>query len=989
MGVVYRAVHRSTGEAVALKTLRAPTEQVLPAIRREIQALAALRHPNIVCVVGHGVHEGLPWCAMELVAGTELRAYCRRFWPPGAPPNATPPRWGARLRRVLSVVRRRCAPLAYLHGEGMVHHDLKPENVLVRPDGQPIIVDFGLASRFGGGAGGEDGWSREILEATTGGSGTIPYMAPELLRGDLVDARTDLYAVGCILYELLTARVPFADHPLREMVLAHLREPPRPPRELVAGLPPAVDDLIGRLLEKNPRNRLGYAEDLAAALAALGAANRRLAGEPAHRPYLYRARFVGRTAAMVVLDEALGGLGRQRGQVLLLRGESGAGKTRFALQAMTIARARGMRLLMGECAPAARGSELMQAFRGTLEAIADSCRAQGEATCDGVFGPRGRVLEAYLPGIRNLPGQDAYGEIPELAPALARHRLYAAFIETLACFLAGQPAVLLLDDLRWADGLSLGLLQYLIAQPDLASLPLLILGTFRSDDVGASLAALAADPEVTVIELTRLAEGEVSEIVGDMLALDEPPARLVATLHRQSEGNPFFVAEYLRAAVEAGTLWRNERGEWQTEGAGGDFLVPDSVHRLLRRRLADLPAPALLTAMAAAIIGREVSLEMLKEVTGLPEGELLDAWSELRRRDVLHEIAGVRLRFAHDKLRETAYAQLSAEERARLHRRAAEAYERRRDDTAKDTLWGELARHWESAGEERRAAACYLEAARQARARYGLDGAEASYRSYLRLHPTVDLERGEALIELGERVLYVQGRLKEAEAACLGNLANLLEDLQRDAEAERFYRRALAIQRDIGHRLFEGVTLLNLASLSLSQGRYEEASLLCEQSLPIFRSLGHRRFAAHALYCRARIAAAAGRQEAAAQELESALAMLREVGDRRVERAALHRRAGQIAEAAADVSAAEALAATAGHARDRVQMACERGFLELAQGRTAAEQLVAARAQVDRLGQGGVGRAGLLLARLQRAQGAFAAGQAGALIAGERPEDVA
>jgi serine/threonine protein kinase len=270
MGTVYRAVHQDSGQGVALKTVQVQREGLSSGLRREIHALARLEHPGIVRILDEGLHEGSPWYAMELLEGTTLRAWGRRaeseadtassgWWtqslgpsegqgagldgargergepgngPRGGAPAASPDlpdpagAAGRRLAEVLSVVRSLCGPLAYLHGEGIVHRDLKPENVLVRADGRPAIVDFGLAMQFAGSIG------REALDLDGGLSGTVSYMAPEQARGQIVDARADLYALGCVLYELLAGRPPFVGQTPWQVVDQHLEAEAKPPSEV-------------------------------------------------------------------------------------------------------------------------------------------------------------------------------------------------------------------------------------------------------------------------------------------------------------------------------------------------------------------------------------------------------------------------------------------------------------------------------------------------------------------------------------------------------------------------------------------------------------------------------------------------------------------------------------------------------------------------------------------------------------------------------------
>jgi serine/threonine protein kinase len=382
VGAVYRAVHLQTGQLAALKALEQPVAALLPTIRREVAALARLRHPGIVRVLQSGSHQGMPWVALELVEGATLRRYVQSIEALGfaTPETETQPATGlgsdpgpaesqatpqaqtdlsgsrpslppGRLHAILSLLRRICAPLAYLHGEGLVHRDLKPENILVRPDGRPVLVDFGLIAEFAGRL------SRETLVVETGTSGTLRYMAPEQLQGRLLDARADLYALGCILYELLTGRPPFPGLQPQQVVWGHLHTPPRRPSELMEGLPAELDELVLRLLAKEPRERLGHADDVAAALAALGAEDGWEG--PQVRPYLYRPELAGREEVLRELEarlEALqaGGSGA-RGGLVLLGGESGVGKSRLALELGRRAERRGLLVLTGECLPAGEG----------------------------------------------------------------------------------------------------------------------------------------------------------------------------------------------------------------------------------------------------------------------------------------------------------------------------------------------------------------------------------------------------------------------------------------------------------------------------------------------------------------------------------------------------------------------------------------------------------------------------------------------------------
>jgi serine/threonine protein kinase len=406
MGVVYRAADERGGRSVALKSVLVSSAALVPTLRREVHALSRLRHPGIVRILEHGVHEGLPWYAMEMVQGTTLRRWAEArtdetptgdpWWTrsltrsgerrtasgerqqeqqattAGTAPGSRLAARGSQLADALTLVRRLCSALAYLHGEGLVHRDLKPENVIVRRGLQPVLVDFGLAA--GSGVPG-----REALEPQAGAHGTPLYMAPEQIQGEAVDARADLYALGCILYELVAGRPPFEATSEAALLEAHLFREPQPPSVFEPGLPAGLDALVLRLLEKEPRQRLGYAEDVAAALAALGAKNGARRKGPRPRSYLYRPGFAGREEPMRALEAHLA----QAGGVVLVAGESGTGKTRLLMELARVAGHRGWRVLSGECLPG-------QVERAGVGRAQDGSRESGVGSREGAHARHGR-----------------------------------------------------------------------------------------------------------------------------------------------------------------------------------------------------------------------------------------------------------------------------------------------------------------------------------------------------------------------------------------------------------------------------------------------------------------------------------------------------------------------------------------------------------------------------------------------------------------------
>jgi serine/threonine protein kinase/tetratricopeptide (TPR) repeat protein len=737
MGVLYRAQHRDTGATVAIKTVVNFKGGVVDGIRSEIRALARLVHPGVARIVDEGIEEGHPWYAMELVQGRTLASLRDQLWEgltgadvtthvealptPTSPPSASragltsvalpsgqrPQAAAGHLAHVVRLMRRLCAPLGYVHGRGIVHRDLKPENVLLGPDEMPVLIDFGVATRFPAHQG------REVLEPAGMLAGTVAYMAPEQFRRGVVDARADLYSLGCMLYEFVCGRRPFLGATSSTLGEAHVLEPPIPPSQLVEGVPPALEAVILRLLAKRPRDRLGYAADVSDALGvvldALGASaparESALRPTPATRPaaltpstgvavepetdagfYLYRPEMTGRKEPTDRLLAALDKACRGAGSICFLGGESGIGKTMLAGEISKQAPAKGMRVVTGECvmfgpgATPGAGSPLAP-FRGLLQAAADHCRSLGPEPTRLFFGAQAELLASIEPTLAHLPGLEIEARETDLNGEAARSAILTAVADVVFAFAREQPLMLVLDDVQWADELSLAVLK-LLSPAALAGLPLMVLATYRTDEVPPALTPLTARDGALDLRLGRLEEDGVAAMVTEMLGMSRTPRGWVRFLARTSEGNPFFVAEYVRAAVGEGVLFRTG-GHWQLapgianqgpDGAYDTLPLPNSLRGLITRRLQGLAPAVAALVETAAVIGRQVDPPLLATVSQQEPTAVHDALTDLLARQVLEDNAG-QLRFAHEKLREHAYGGIAPERRTELHLRVARALE--------------------------------------------------------------------------------------------------------------------------------------------------------------------------------------------------------------------------------------------------------------------------------------------------------------------------
>jgi tetratricopeptide (TPR) repeat protein len=260
MGEVYRARDTRLERDVAIKVLPAAFASDPERLRRfeqETRAVAALSHPNVLAVYDVGTHEAIPYLVTELLEGESLRDRLRGG--------------GLTVRKAVETAVQIAQGLAAAHEKGIVHRDLKPANVFLTRDGQVKILDFGLAKLVAPRSAVEPAQASTVVEATEAGTrvGTVGYMSPEQIRGKSVDHRTDIFAFGCVLYEILFGDRAFSRDTAADTMSAILHEDPPALTGTGRGIPPTLQGIVRRCLEKRPEDRFGSARDVAFALEAI------------------------------------------------------------------------------------------------------------------------------------------------------------------------------------------------------------------------------------------------------------------------------------------------------------------------------------------------------------------------------------------------------------------------------------------------------------------------------------------------------------------------------------------------------------------------------------------------------------------------------------------------------------------------------------------------------------------------------------------------
>ncbi|OFW54138.1 MAG: hypothetical protein A2146_02480 [Actinobacteria bacterium RBG_16_67_10] len=756
MAAVYRARDQKLNREVAVKVLSEPGLGTAGRARlvHEAQAAAQLNHPNIVTVHDVGEVDGTPYIVMELVEGGSLHDR-----PPAS--NAA----------VVDITRQVCTALEHAHAHGIVHRDLKPENVLLTADGMAKLTDFGLALSIA---------SRTTTEGVI--AGTVFYLAPEQALGKALDGRTDLYAVGVMLYELTAGRLPFAaDDPLA-VVSQHLYTPVVPPSTYNDAIPPGLETLILRLMAKPPEDRPASAADVRRALEAIDL-NPAQAGRAAPASMLERiarGHLVARDRelheARSLWQQAAAG----QGQVLLISGEPGVGKTRLTRELAAQAAVSGGTVLTGECyaevgAPYAPISQIIQ------QAV--DGRSPGELGLPEfvladllTLAP---VLRARHPEVPPNPPVDPHTEQQRLSESIVL--LFSA--------LSGQgPVLLVLEDAHWADGGTLSMVRHLARRSHQPDLRLLAVMTYREVELDEARALndvlldLGREHLATRIKLTRLSRDQTGELLA-VLFQEEITPEFLDGIYRETEGNPFFVEEVCKALIEQGVLTR-QGGRWHRPSMA-EVQVPQSVRVAIQGRLAKLPEDAQEMLRRASIIGREFDVDVLRLVCDLDEDHLIVALEAGERAQLIEELhrpgeprsASPRFTFVHALIPHTLAEAVSGLRAQRIHRRVAEALEKLGAGLL-DQLAPRLGRHYAEAGEWGKAAEYLLRAGDQANKLYAYQEAIEDYE--------------EALGILRER------KERQREARILMKLGSLYHAIFDFPRSRRAYQEGFAVWQRVG-----------------------------------------------------------------------------------------------------------------------------------------------------------------------------------------------
>ncbi|WP_162275950.1 response regulator [Roseimaritima ulvae] len=719
-GETFQALDSATDQSVVVKTVRHDSLSASAQMRFEhdAHALGQLSHNSFARLLDHGSDDQQVFWVMPFVAGITLRQRLQQA--------------SLSVAETIQVGRAVLTALQEAHRHEVLHRSIRPDNVITNEEHelrQVTLTDFGLI---------QPTWMAEGLPDTW--LHVAQYLSPEVtgLLNHEETASSDLYSLGNMLFECLTGHPPFQSNSVGDLLRQHLSKPVPDLKALGLPVPRILEEVLQRMLRKDPRDRYQSAEAVVMDLDAIDEALRNGEAEPQlviglhdRRQTLTAPAFVGREQELTQLHTLLQRAELGQGGLVIVEAESGGGKSRLLSEFARVCSQRGTWILQGQGLEQA-AQRPFQLFTGVAQGVVNMARLDEHVA--------ERIREAMtdqwdaacwaLPDLLQISDQAAVDHLgpEEHGEARSVHAL-TALLDALGNL--DHSVLVLLDDCQWADQLTYKALRQWQRYSRDRDRTVLVVVAYRSEEVPAdhplrNLSGMAH------LELPTFAPASVRQLVESMAG--PLPDEAIYTIEHLAEGSPFMAAAALRGLVESGALVPDKRhpdaperpasGGWRIDqSALADAQSSQHAAEFLVRRIELLPPATVQLLTAGAVLGKEFDLFAASNLAGQTSQQAIAALRVGHQRHIVwSRKTDERCNFLHDKLRESLLARLPASRRRELHLKAAVQLEREAPQRVFD-----LAYHFDAAGDCSRALPYALAAARQAKAQHALELAEQQF----------------------------------------------------------------------------------------------------------------------------------------------------------------------------------------------------------------------------------------------------------------------
>lgn len=662
MGRVYKVYDTVLEKNLALKEMsRSHVESPVALLRfkNEFRIMSEFMHPDTVRVYDFGTSVGkTPFITMEYIEGKNLSELS-----------------GLSVEQVVELLIKLARALGYIHSRLYVHRDLKPDNIKLLEDNSINLLDYGLMSQLGVPSSGKI-------------SGTIYYLAPEVITGGFIDEGTDLYSLGVIGYELLTGSRPFTGS--RQNVLkGHLKVKPEDPSKLRPEIPARVNNVIMKLLEKDKDKRYRNTQKLLEDLLIIAGKEEPIETVEQKQGYIYSSKLIGRDNELKEFRKILETQENRKGGSIFIGAPAGLGKTRLMNEMKTLAELDEIPTIF----PERRGSG-GRVF-GLIEELVNQMKpivASGK--------PGEESLTLVIDNLKNLlKDEEAGSRQDEIVKQLKA--LFSGF--------AGKsPLALFLDDLQWVDLKSLQVLNDILRMS--VDHPIIIICGFRNNEIDKTspLWHTVEEKITRYIELLPLTFYQTSLLIDNLLYPTEVTSSFKDYCFRNSGGNIFDLLEFMRHLVTEGHLTISGN-KWLEPVNINEISLPETLEGRMIKRINNLGEKIRVLAETASILQDDLNLESWFEISGYDVNEFYHSIDLLMHNQVMVKVEND-YQFSHDKIQNILYINLSEADKKELHKKAAEFFETK-SHHENQKLINIIAKHYVKAGEKHKAIEFSLKAA--------------------------------------------------------------------------------------------------------------------------------------------------------------------------------------------------------------------------------------------------------------------------------------
>jgi serine/threonine protein kinase/tetratricopeptide (TPR) repeat protein len=865
MGVIYLAEDTRLERKVALKLLPqflTADEESNQNFKREAQIIASLNHPNIVTIYEIDNFNGQYYLSFEFLEGENLRQKIKK--PAGDEIS---------LENIIDIFLQICSGLSKAHNAGVIHGDIKPENIFINKDNIVKILDFGVAKLIG---------SSSVANEEKNIFGTTAYMSPEQIHGENTARESDIWSLGVLLYEMLSEELPFRGEYEQSVIYSILNEEPVKIKNRFAS-EGELEKIVLKCLRKPRNERFNSVEELISEIKSVRKNTARPAlksadpqelqnvidslTKPALELYKPSEIFTGREEQLNFLEKKIGDIYGGKGSAVFIQGEPGIGKTQLVYQAINSSAHADLNVLLGRCLYNVAGLPYHPFASAVKTAYSLNSRVEDYFinALNKYAEKLGVSLSSSLPFIKSFLGFSV-----EPVSLLNKEQLWNAVLTLYKIISRGEPLVLIVDDLQWSDKTTLGLFSFIAR--NCSSLPILLIGIHRPPEflspgeknkslfLTQTIRQLRIEGLADRIKLERFSKEETELLLFKILNSPSEP-QLAENVFQNTEGNPLFISELIKLLKEKNYIKKDESA-WRLEKQiqlKQEIILTEKVQDVIHQRIDRLDANLREILEVASCEGEDFEAEPLTACLNIDKLSLLKFLSTIEKEHRLIRHEKNSYKFDHILIKEVLYRNILFELRQEYHKLLADYLINKHGNN--DEYASTISHHLLESGNEEKAVPFLVSAANKARELYAAEDAVKFYK-----------KAGEIFDKLKSEDLPLIMNVEEG----LGDIYLLIGNTEE--AVDKFYK-YLELARKAQNKVKESIALRKASEVYRVQGKIKEAYNLCSMALDISKEIDNEQELMHCLNNMSMIHSSRGEYNSAIELSKQALAPAKNLND--------------------------------------------------------------------------------------------------------------